>query len=135
MQFYEFVGENLKKPDEREKEDKDNHTIEIVAKQMHLLTGAAQQQAPQETPSKTPRCDPCLKDTLSVLRMNSNLVRQWTRKRKAPRPTGIGKEALQDSQRLTQCSNFAGLNIESVHQNFPKIGNSGCCAARLWRQS
>lgn len=64
-----------------------------------------------------------MKTRINLLRMNSNLVRRWTRKRKAPRPTAIGKGALQDSQRLTQCSNFAGLNTGSVHQNFPQTGN------------
>lgn len=46
-------------------------------------------------------------------------------KRKAPSPTPIGKGALQDSQRLPQCSNFAGLNTGSVHQIIPKTGNPG----------
>ena len=37
MQFYEFAGENFKKPDEREKEGKDNSTFEIVSEHMQLL--------------------------------------------------------------------------------------------------
>lgn len=36
MQFYELAGENLKKPDKRNKEGKDNYTIEIVAEQMQF---------------------------------------------------------------------------------------------------